>query len=120
MSIMVKQINSFPTWKEHKKEILKDREYVKMLLENEVEEFNRTEDPTYLIKAIEDSLKYSDLCITDIQRATKLSRQTIYNIINKKNIPQFSTIQKLLNNFGYKILIKKIKPTKVTSLRKIA
>ena len=80
----------------------------KLYFDYEVKEFNKTGDIYYLLKVVNDIIKYSDISITEITNNTGLSRPTIYNIINKHNIPKLDTISLLLKELGYRICIEPI------------
>jgi probable addiction module antidote protein len=78
-------------------------------LKNEVKEFNKTGDMTYLILALNDIIKYSNISVTDICRKTGLSRQTIYNAISSNHMPKIDTFITIIGSLGYKIALKPLK-----------
>ena len=96
-------------WEEHKKELFKNSDLAKAVLDDEIEEFNKTGEIQYLSKVIEDLLKYSNISITEIQKTTNISRPSVYNIIKNETNPKFDTIQKILNILGYQLKVEPIK-----------
>ena len=101
-------LNSLPKWEDTKAGLFKNKEFALSSFDYEVKEFNKTGDIYYLLKVVNDIIKYSDISITEITNNTGLSRPTIYNIINKNNIPKLDTISLLLKELGYRICIEPI------------
>jgi probable addiction module antidote protein len=106
---LAKKIAEAPKWEDTKKELYKDDEFALLRLKSEVKEFNKTGDMTYLMMALGDIIKYSNISITDICRKSKLSRQTIYNAISNNNIPKVDTFATIMTSLGYKMSLKPMK-----------
>lgn len=53
--------------------------------------------------------KYSEISAKDLAELTKTSVNTIQAIENKRMMPNLKTIEKLLEELGYKLTIEKIK-----------
>jgi len=53
--------------------------------------------------------KYSEISAKDFAELTKTSVNTIQAIENKRMMPNLKTIEKLLEELGYKLTIEKIK-----------
>ncbi|MDR0571563.1 MAG: hypothetical protein LBG48_01790 [Rickettsiales bacterium] len=106
---LAEKVAKAPKWEDTKKELYKDKEFALLSLKNEIKEFNKTGDMTYLMMVINDIIKYSNMNITDICKKTGLSRQTIYNTIGNNNMPKMDTFVTILMSLGYKISLKPFK-----------
>jgi DNA-binding phage protein len=103
-----KALRLLPKWEDDKKKLYEDKEFALSSLKDEIREFNKTGDITYLMMTINDIIKYSKISITDICKKTGLSRQTIYNTIGNNNVPKLDTFVTIMTSLGYKIFLKPI------------
>jgi probable addiction module antidote protein len=89
--------------------LYKDKKFALSRLKDEIKEFNKTGDMTYLMMVLNNIIKYSNISITDICKKTGLSRQTIYNTISNNNAPRLDTFTTIMTSLGYKISLKPLK-----------
>ncbi len=52
--------------------------------------------------------KYSEISVKDLAELTNTSKNTIQAIENKKMMPNLKTVEKLLDELGYKLTIEKV------------
>ncbi|MDR2077533.1 MAG: helix-turn-helix domain-containing protein [Rickettsiales bacterium] len=76
-------------------------EFATIRIENELEEYLKTGDPTYLRIQFKTAVRAFGYC--NFERKTGLSRRAIYNILNGKSEPKFKTVLKFLDALGYSV-----------------
>ena len=76
-----------------------DKEFAKMYLDSEIEEYNKTGNIYFVLDALK--LMATAYGWTRLERETGLKRATLYNTLNNKSEPKISTFQKILNALGF-------------------
>jgi probable addiction module antidote protein len=73
----------------------------KLCLENEIEEYNKTGDMTYLRKQLRSMAKAYGW--NNLEKETKLTRATLHNILNGKSNPKLNSFLNIINALGFRI-----------------
>jgi probable addiction module antidote protein len=95
-------------WEEFEVEsYVKNKNLAKLCLENEIEEYKKTGDITYVkqqLKTVAKAYGWSNL-----ERDTGITRMSLYSMLNGKTEPRLKNFLNILNILGFKLSIEPIR-----------
>jgi probable addiction module antidote protein len=71
-----------------------------------------TDDPEFICDALDTIARAKGM--TQIAKATGLSRESLYKSLSGTTKPEFDTVRKVIGSFGLRLVAKPIEETKVT------